>query len=283
MATKVEQTSFPERHHNQSTTSPATTPVAVANSPKISMRAVKAGVSFVIPKNKLSGALVPVVRGGGKAEKNVSKKNEEVKQPLRKTKWGIDLMQDAAVRKGRALAYQTRVEQIAAQLELGDLEIDCDEATRSPSPPPTFDSSGQRTNTREARKREQLNLERREAIGECMLLNPNYKPPTGYRPVYKEAKIYIPVKGSLGHNFVGLILGPQGNTKKRLEEETGTKITIKGGAGDATEGMKIESTYLDGKEVGRMIEDLHVHISAETYEKVDAAISLLELLMTPVD
>ncbi|GLJ11914.1 hypothetical protein SUGI_0180160 [Cryptomeria japonica] len=283
MATKVEQTSLLERHRNQSTASPATTQVAAANSPKISMRAVKAGVSFVIPKNKLSGALVPVVRGGVKAEKNDSKKDEEVKQPLRKTKWGIDLTQDAAVRRGRALAYQTRVEQIAAQLELGNLEIDPDEATRSPSPPPIYDKSGERTNTREARKREQLDLERREAIGECLRLNPNYKPPAGYISVSKEAKISIPVKESLGQNFVGLILGPQGNTKKRLEEETGTKITIKSGAGDAKEGMEIDSADFDGKEIGSINEDLHVHISADTYEKVDAAVSLLELLMTPVD
>jgi hypothetical protein len=32
-----------------------------------------------------------------------------------------------------------------------------------------------------------------EAAGECMLLNPSYKPPAGYKPVYKEAKLFIPV------------------------------------------------------------------------------------------
>jgi hypothetical protein len=44
---------------------------------------------------------------------------------------------------------QTRAEQIAAQLEMGHLEIDTNEATRSPSPPPIYDSNGQRINTRE--------------------------------------------------------------------------------------------------------------------------------------
>jgi hypothetical protein len=44
---------------------------------------------------------------------------------------------------------QTRAEQIAAQLEMGHLEIDTNEATCSPSPPPIYDSNGQRTNTRE--------------------------------------------------------------------------------------------------------------------------------------
>lgn len=281
MAAKVDQTVV-EKSQSQSTASPATTPARVANSSKISMRAVKAGVSFVIPKNKLSGAMVPVGRGGGKLETNDSKKDEEVKQPQRKTKWGIDLTQDAAVKKGRALAYQTRAEQIAVQLESGNLEIDDDdEATRSPSPPPKYDSSEQRINSREARKREQLDLEKREAIGECMRLNPNYKPPPGYKPVNKEAKIYIPVEYP-GYNFVGLILGPEGNTQKRLEEETGTKITIKGGMGDAKE-AKMQNVDLAEKKVETVNEDLHVHISADTYEKIDAAIALLDLLMTPVD
>jgi len=115
MAAKVDQTAI-EKSHNQSTVSPATTPVRVANSSKISMRAVKAGVSFVIPKNKLSGAMVPVGRGGGKLETNDSKKDEEVKQPQRKTKWGIDLTQDAAVKRGRALAYQVALSDITACL-----------------------------------------------------------------------------------------------------------------------------------------------------------------------
>jgi hypothetical protein len=44
---------------------------------------------------------------------------------------------------------QTRAEQIASQLEMGHLEIDTNEATRSPSPPPIYDSNGQRSNTRE--------------------------------------------------------------------------------------------------------------------------------------
>jgi hypothetical protein len=37
------------------------------------------------------------------------------------------------------------------------------------------------------------------------------------------------------------------------------------------------------KKVETVNEDLHVHISADTYEKIDAAIALLDLLMTPVD
>lgn len=32
-----------------------------------------------------------------------------------------------------------------------------------------------------------------KSIGESMQLNAAYKPPAGYKPVYKEAKLFIPV------------------------------------------------------------------------------------------
>lgn len=89
---------------------PAQSPIAKsistssANSPKVSMFGVKSG--FVIPRNKLSGSLVPIFRGGGKVESGDVGKEENSKQVQRKTRWGVDLTQDASVRKGRSLAYQ---------------------------------------------------------------------------------------------------------------------------------------------------------------------------------
>ena len=68
------------------------------------MFAAKSG--FVIPKNKLSGSLVPIYRGGKKPGGSDAVNEEGTTQVQRKTKWGPDLTQDAAVRKGRALAYQ---------------------------------------------------------------------------------------------------------------------------------------------------------------------------------
>ncbi|MCO5556337.1 hypothetical protein L7F22_009885 [Adiantum nelumboides] len=397
---------------------------AVADSPRVS-KMVKSGLNFVIPKNKLLGAMVPVNKSATKWEP-LDPKNEELKPPARKTKWGADLTQDAVVKKGRALALQTRAEQLAAQLESGSLDIDCNEETRSPSPPPLYDTLGHRMNTREGRKREQLDIERREAIGECMKLNSAYKPPSGYKPVAKEAKLYIPKKAKKhgrkrkkgtdfpgylgrqstfgkakkhkkrvrfedvssspssssdsssdsseedrkgkkqskkqrfrkgkkkakksksrpvndsstedmstyssdsedkkiyankrnfykanqydfledkskkvrkfkeggqsikfdsfsgakehpGYNFIGLILGPRGNTQKRMEAETGAKITIRG-KGAVKEG-KIQSAR-NGKDTDGAFEELHVHISADSFEKVDAALVLIEPLLTPVD
>ena len=37
-------------------------------------------------------------------------------------------------------------------------------------------------------------------------------------------KVYIPYKDHPTYNFIGIIIGPRGNTQKRMEQETGTKI-----------------------------------------------------------
>lgn len=44
---------------------------------------------------------------------------------------------------------QTRAEQIATQLDSSFWDIEALDGPRSPSPPPIYDSNGQRTNTRE--------------------------------------------------------------------------------------------------------------------------------------
>lgn len=103
MRTKVDQTSVVEPHIvNMSTTT--TSPIASTMGPKASRFAAKTG--FVIPKNKLSGSLVPIYRGGKKPGGNDTANEDNMNQVQRKTKWGPDLTQDAAVRSGRALAYQ---------------------------------------------------------------------------------------------------------------------------------------------------------------------------------
>ena len=94
MSTKLEQSS----NYSQSTA----TSVPASGS-KISKFATKSG--FLIPKNKISGSLVPFIRGGKKGGGDAAN-GENNKEGQRKTKWGPDLTQDTAVRKGRALAYQ---------------------------------------------------------------------------------------------------------------------------------------------------------------------------------
>jgi splicing factor 1 len=81
---------------------------STTSGPKVSLFAAKSG--FVIPKNKLLGSLVSIVKGGKKpGSKNaVNGESTNQEQVQRKTKWGPDLTQDASVKRGRALAYQVK-------------------------------------------------------------------------------------------------------------------------------------------------------------------------------
>ncbi|KAL0359046.1 UNVERIFIED_CONTAM: Splicing factor-like protein 1 [Sesamum angustifolium] len=71
----------------------------------------------------------------------------------------------------------------------------------------------------EYRAREKLNRERQEIISQIIKKNPAFKPPADYRPPKLQKKLYIPMKEYPGYNFIGLIIGPRGNTQKRMERE----------------------------------------------------------------
>ncbi|KAK9273787.1 hypothetical protein L1049_018597 [Liquidambar formosana] len=273
MSTKVDQASAVEPRRVQ-TTGTTTSSAASTGSPKIPMFGAKSG--FVIPKNKLSGSLVPIFRGGKKLGGDAA--SEESTKPVqRKTKWGPDLTQDAAVRRGRTLAYQTRVDQIAQQLKSGILEIGDSQDLLLAAKDLDQESHNHQINNE---KSELLELERREAIGEILKLDPSYKAPPDYKPLLKEARVPIPVKEYPGYNFLGLIFGSGSDTQKRLEKETGTKIRVYGTKADT--GEKDEIVSPEEKEIHGAYEELYVLISADTYEKVDAAVALIELLVTPV-
>lgn len=266
MSTEVEQASRVE--HVIQTNVTSTSSAAPTSSPKISKFAAKSG--FVIPKNKLSGSLVPAFRGSKKPGESDLVSEENSKQTPRKTKWGPDMTQDAAVRKGLAAAYQTRVDQITKQLNSGIVDIEEDISFAS-------QTSGHES-SRHSEKSEVLDLERREAIGEILKLNPSYKAPAYYKPLLRDARVPVPVKDYPGFNFISLVYGPGSDTQKRLEKETGAKIRVFGTKSD--KGKKEVSA--DESDNQNLYEELYVHVCADTYEKVDAAVSLIELLVTPV-
>lgn len=154
------------------------------------------------------------------------------------------------------------------------------EGARSPSPEPVYDNMGIRINTREFRARERLNKERQDIITQIIKRNPNYKPPADYRPPKLHKKLFIPVKDFPGYNFIGLIIGPRGNTQKRMEKETGAKIVIrgKGSMKEGKLGQKKDLKYDLAEN-----EDLHVLVEADTQEALDAAADMVEKLLRPVD
>lgn len=177
-------------------------------------------------------------------------------------------------------ALNIRLLEISRLLQSGLPLDDRPEGARSPSPEPIYDNMGIRINTREYRAREYLNKERQEIISQLIKKNPAFRPPADYRPPKLQKKLYIPMKEYPGYNFIGLIIGPRGNTQKRMEKETGAKIVIRG-KGSVKEGRLQQKRDL--KPDPSENEDLHVLVEAETQESLDAAAAMIEKLLTPVD
>ncbi|KAL1199572.1 Splicing factor-like protein 1 [Cardamine amara subsp. amara] len=225
---------------------------------KISMFGAKSG--FIIPKNKLSGSLIPIFQRA----KNLGGSDTTTKLGKRKSNWGPDLTQDTSVKKCRVLAYQKRLDQITQQLESGTLEAETNRSL-------TYQNNSDIA--------EHLEFEKRKIIGEILVLNPRYKAPPDYKPLLKEARLSINVKEHFDFSFLSLILSSQGDTQKRLEKETGAKVQI---FGTKTGGEKVELSPSDENEIQTWWEELYFQISSDTYEKVDAAFAVIELLISSV-
>lgn len=268
MSAEIDSTSAPEPHKMSGPSSAATT-----SGQKLSIFAAKSG--FVIPKNKLSGSLVPIFRGSKKHRVTGAINEESSKQSERRSKWGPDLTQDATVRRGKVLALQIRVDQITRQLESEKLEAGDTQNLALMAENPDNSKSGPQI---DSKKSEMLELEKREAIGEILKLDPSYKPPYGFKPLLKEANIPLPVQEYPWYNFVGLIYGPEGDNQKRLEKETGAKIKMHGTKADTGEKGEIKP----GTDIQCSYKEMHVNISADSFDKVDATMSIIELLITSV-
>ena len=153
-------------------------------------------------------------------------------------------------------------------------------SSRSPSPPPTYDAHGRRTNTREVRYRKKLEDERIRLVDRAMKNDPNFRPPVEYhqqkRSQRPSEKVYIPVKEFPEINFFGLLVGPRGNSLKKMEKESGAKISIRG-KGSVKEGKARPDQYAEDAE-----EDLHCLVLADTDEKVTLCVRLINKVIETV-
>lgn len=156
------------------------------------------------------------------------------------------------------------------------LRIEAD-PNRSPSPPPRYDSAGKRSNTREVRMREALNSERSAIIESLLRLNPTFVPPADFVRAKPTKKVYIPRHIDPNYNYIGLIIGPRGNTQRKMEADTNCKISIRG-KGSAKEGSKGR-----GQKTADDDDDLHVHISGDNEDNVAKAAAMIEQLLRPVE
>src|ERR1700733_16234263 len=96
--------------------------------------------------------------------------------------------------------------------------------------------------------------------------DPNFQAPPEYhhqsRSSRPQDKVYIPVKEFPEINFFGLLVGPRGNSLKKMERESGAKISIRG-KGSVKEGKARPDQYADDAE-----EDLHCLVLGDSEDKV---------------
>ncbi|GAB7366684.1 hypothetical protein MBLNU230_g0642t1 [Neophaeotheca triangularis] len=164
-----------------------------------------------------------------------------------------------------AYVVHLRIEEITQKIRIGDVVPK--DGDRSPSPAPQYDNSGRRTNTAPIRYKKKLEAERHELVEQAMKTIPNYHPPPDYRrPTKTQEKVYVPVKDYPEINFIGLLIGPRGNTLKTMEKRSEAKIAIRG-KGSVKEGKgKSDAAHASNQE-----EDLHCLIMADTEEKINRA------------
>ena len=178
------------------------------------------------------------------------------------------------------VTIKLRMEEIQRLLSLPNCGVNAEDPARSPSPEPEYNNTGKRTNTREERTKKALLAERQKLVMRYQEINPLYRPPKEFMNSGSTMeKIFIPVKEFPETNFIGLIIGPRGNTQKRLEAETGCKIVIRG-KGSVKEGKR---SRRDGMPDPTENEDLHVVITAPNSQALKNATTRVKKLLVPVD
>lgn len=85
-----------------------------------------------------------------------------------------------------------------------------------------------------------------------------------------QEKLYIPAKDFPEVNFVGLLIGPRGNTLRGLEAQSGAKISIRG-KGSVKDG-KLGPT--PGEE-----EELHALVMGDSDHKIRHCITLINKII----
>ena len=113
-----------------------------------------------------------------------------------------------------------------------------------------------------------------------MKSDPNFRPPADVQAQRRftkpQDKVYIPVKEFPEINFFGLLVGPRGNSLKRMERESGAKISIRG-KGSVKEGKGRPDAFSSDED-----DELHCLIMAEDEQKVKDCVALINRVIETV-
>jgi len=121
--------------------------------------------------------------------------------------------------------------EVERQIRVGEYVDTRPEHERSPSPPPIYDAHGVRLNTRDVRLKENIGRRRNLLIEELIKEDPTFVVPADYKPEKRIRKVLLETQ-----HHMGLVLGPRGNTQRRMQEETNTRISIRGRGSGSREG-----------------------------------------------
>jgi splicing factor 1 len=117
-------------------------------------------------------------------------------------------------------------------------------------------------------------------VDRAMKNDVNFRPPVEYHQAKRsqrpQEKVYIPVKEFPEINFFGLLVGPRGNSLKKMERDSGAKISIRG-KGSVKEGKARPEAFADDAE-----EDLHCLVTGEDMEKVLTCVRLINRVIETV-
>lgn len=209
----------------------------------------------------------------------------------RTSRWGSDNQTSELTGLGTAItaamtteqleAYvlHFRIEEISQALRLHDTGRP-DPRIRSPSPPPEYDATGRRINTRERRHRQRLEEERQRLINTALKTFDGYKAPRDFKLTQRNGqireKVFIPVMDFPTLNFIGQILGPRSQSLRQMNAESGANIVIRG-KGSAKEGSSRSLRSTDDTQ-----EPLHCLITGDSQQKVEKGKELISRVIETV-
>uniref|UniRef100_A0A1A9W3P7 K Homology domain-containing protein n=1 Tax=Glossina brevipalpis TaxID=37001 RepID=A0A1A9W3P7_9MUSC len=106
------------------------------------------------------------------------------------------------------------------------------------------------------------------------------------KPMKITQKVFVPTKQFPKFNFTGKILGPKGNSLRRLREETQCKIIIKGRGSMRDRSREEELRSMGDPKYAHLNKDLYVEIStiappAECYARVAYALAEIRKYLIP--
>uniref|UniRef100_A0A1B6D4L2 K Homology domain-containing protein n=1 Tax=Clastoptera arizonana TaxID=38151 RepID=A0A1B6D4L2_9HEMI len=106
------------------------------------------------------------------------------------------------------------------------------------------------------------------------------------KPIRVTVKVLVPVKEHPKFNFVGKLLGPKGNSLKRLQEDTMTKMAILGRGSMRDKNKEEEFRQALDPKYAHLSDDLHVEIAAlappaEAHARIAYALAEIRKYLVP--